>query len=81
MLTAAGLADVTEVEQSAHVEHPSFDDWWQPFSLGVGPAGTYLTGLDADHRARIRDRCHEELGDGPFTLPTVTYAGRGVVAR
>ena len=70
---------MTEVEHRADVEHPTFDDWWQPFSLGVGPAGAYLTGLDAGHQARIRDRCHAELGDGPFTLPTVTFAARGVV--
>ena len=79
MLAAAGLQDVAEVEQAADVEHPTFDDWWQPFSLGVGPAGVYLTGLDAGRPDQIRDRCHEELGDGPFTLPTVTFAARGTV--
>jgi SAM-dependent methyltransferase len=79
VLTAAGLQDVSEVEHRADVAHPTFDDWWQPFSLGVGPAGVYLTGLDAGRQAQIRDRCHQELGDGPFTLPTVTFAARGTV--
>jgi SAM-dependent methyltransferase len=79
VLAAAGLHDVTEVAHTANVEHPTFDDWWQPFSLGVGPAGVYLAGLDAGRQEQVRDRCHEELGDGPFTLPAVAFAARGTV--
>ena len=34
------------------VEHPSFEDWWEPYTLGVGPAGSYAAGLDAARTGR-----------------------------
>ncbi len=77
LFAAAGLADVRSAEHHASVEHPTFADWWDPFALGVGPAGVYLEGLDGDHRAALRERCRALLGDGPFTLPTVAWAARG----
>jgi SAM-dependent methyltransferase len=48
-------ADVDEIEESAlvvDVEHASFADWWDPFLLGVGPAGSYVTRLDPEHSVR-----------------------------
>ena len=36
---AAGLAAIEDRRCSVAVEHPSFEDWWEPFTLGVGPAG------------------------------------------
>ncbi len=80
MFPAAGLGDVSQSELVATVEHPTFDDWWQPFALGVGPAGAYLVGLDDERREALRAACHDHLGDGPFTLPTRAWAVRGTVA-
>jgi SAM-dependent methyltransferase len=80
LFAAAGLGDVVQAELEATVEHPTFADWWEPFGLGVGPAGIYLGGLGPDRQAALRERCHEMLGDGPFTLPAVAWAARGVVA-
>ena len=77
LFAAAGLGDVDHAELHATVEHPTFADWWDPFALGVGPAGVYLEGLAADRRAALRERCHALLGDGPFTLPAVAWAARG----
>ena len=45
------------------VEHPTFEEWWEPFTLGVGPAGDYLASLDASGQAALRDRCR---GDSPL---------------
>src|SRR5918996_5094158 len=39
LLAAAGLRDVTSSVLSVSVEHLSFEDWWEPYELGVGPAG------------------------------------------
>jgi SAM-dependent methyltransferase len=77
LFAAAGLGDVHHAEHRANVEHPTFADWWDPFALGVGPAGVYLEGLDGDRREALRERCHALLGDGPFTLPAVAWAARG----
>ena len=41
----AGLRDVEDTALVASVEHASFDEWWQPYTNGVGPAGRYVAGL------------------------------------
>src|SRR5262245_8036053 len=33
----AGLRDVEEFALSVSVEHRTFDEWWEPYTLGVGP--------------------------------------------
>jgi SAM-dependent methyltransferase len=76
----AGLGEVTEVELPADVRHATFDDWWEPFTLGVGPAGTWLVAQDAATQDAIRAACREELGDGPFAIPSYAWAARGTVA-
>jgi SAM-dependent methyltransferase len=74
-----GLAEVSQTTLPSTIEHPTLDDWWQPFGLGVGPAGAYVDSLDAAHRDALRNRCRDLLGDGPFTLHTWVWAARGVV--
>ena len=51
------------------VEHPTFEEWWEPFTLGVGPAGAYVVGLDPEQQAELRERCREQLPEAPFMLP------------
>src|SRR5204862_29803 len=53
-------------------------DPWEPFALGVGPAGDYVAGLDATRRARLRERCRELLPLPPFALTARAWAARGV---
>jgi SAM-dependent methyltransferase len=74
----AGIEDVRGAEQPAVVEHQTFDEWFEPFTLGVGPAGSYLVGLDAERRAAVRERCRRDLGGGPFTIPAFVWAAVGV---
>jgi SAM-dependent methyltransferase len=78
LFAEAGLEDVRGAEHQAVVEHPTFEDWWDPFTLGVGPAGSYLAGLDEERQAAVRERCRAEVGDGPFSLPTFVWAVCGV---
>jgi len=77
LFAAAGLQSVEESTIEAAVELPSFDDWWEPFTLGVGPAGAYAKSLDDSALARVRDRCRELLGSPPFTVNAVAWAARG----
>ena len=79
LLRAAGLHDVEEGVLSVDVEHPSFEEWWEPFTLGVGPAGGYAAGLEPERRARLRDRCRELLPPAPFVLTARAWAARGLV--
>ncbi len=78
LFAEAGLEDVHGVEHPAVVQHPTFDDWWEPFTLGVGPAGSYLVGLDEERQTAVRERSRAEVGNGPFSLPAFVWAVRGV---
>ena len=79
LFQAAGLQDVEETALAVRVEHPTFEDWWEPFTLGVGPAGGYAAGLDPERQARLRERCRELLPTAPFVLTSRAWAARGVV--
>jgi SAM-dependent methyltransferase len=80
LFEAAGLRDIKEKALSVDVEHPSFEEWWEPFTLGVGPAGAYAAGLDAQRRDRLRALCRERLPAAPFVLTARAWAARGVAA-
>jgi len=75
----AGMREVEERTVAVSVEHPSFDEWWDPFTLGVGPAGRYVLGLDVDRRAELRQRCREGFPPAPFVVSARAWAARGVV--
>jgi SAM-dependent methyltransferase len=78
LFEAVGLRDVEAAELSASVEHASFDDWWEPFTLGVGPAGAYARTLGAAELSALRERCRELLPQAPFTLTAQAWAARGL---
>ena len=77
LLDAAGLRDVEASSLTVRVEHASFEEWWEPYTLGVGPAGDYVAGLDAERRAELRERCREKLPAAPFKLDVRAWCARG----
>ena len=79
LFEGAGLRSVEADLLSVTVDHSGFDEWWEPFTLGVGPAGAYVASLDTDRRAALRDRCRELLPTGPFPLTARAWAARGRV--
>jgi SAM-dependent methyltransferase len=79
LLNGAGLRDVEETAIAVSVEHPSFEEWWEPFELGVGPAGVYVSKLEPDRRAALRERCRELLPPAPFTVDAHAWTARGTV--
>jgi SAM-dependent methyltransferase len=76
----AGIREVVESSLSVEIEHSSFEEWWGPFTLGVGRAGSYMAGLDAAGQARLRDLCRQILPAPPFTVPARAWAARGLVS-
>jgi SAM-dependent methyltransferase len=74
---AAGLDEIQESTLSVTVSHPSFDEWWEPFTLGVGPAGGHVARLDQARRAELREVCRELLPVAPFELTARAWAARG----
>ena len=78
LFEAAGLRGVEEDAISVRVRHPSFEEWWEPFTLGVGPAGAYAKGLDPDRQAELRERCRALLPEAPFAVSARAWAARGL---
>jgi SAM-dependent methyltransferase len=78
LFAAAGLHEIQDTVLSAIVEHPSFEEWWEPFTGGVGPAGSYLAGLNAERQADLRERCRSLLPVAPFVLTARAWATRGL---
>ena len=53
--------------------YASFEDWWQPFTQGVGPGGSYLLSLPAPRRDLIRERC-QQLLPRPIEISATAWA-------
>ena len=79
LFDTAGLHDVDEAPISVDVVHPTFDEWWQPFTFGIGPAGDYVRQLDDVACTRLESVARERLGNGPFTVTATAWAARGTV--
>lgn len=78
-LHRAGLADVVEGVLVAHADYSGFDDFWTPFTLGVGPSGQYLATLSPDQQDAVRDAARARLPDGPFGLDARAWYARGTI--
>lgn len=79
-LRRAGLAEVVDGALEAGADYRDFDDFWEPFTFAVGPAGQYLASLPADRQARLRDTCRAAIPTGPFSLTARAWYARGTVA-
>ena len=65
---SAGLSDIESSMLTVRVRSATFADWWEPFTLGVGPAGAYVSALDQPTRDVLQSRCAELLPPAPFEV-------------
>jgi SAM-dependent methyltransferase len=79
LLGSVGLDDVVGGEVTATRAYTSFEDWWEPYTLGVGPAGDYVRSLDDATRDRVIAACRTRLPAGSFELEATAWAARGRV--
>lgn len=77
LFTQAGLGNTQVAALTVRVRHADFDDWWQPLTLGVGPAGAYVRTLTADRRAALREQCRRLLPAGAVEITAVAWAASG----
>jgi SAM-dependent methyltransferase len=70
----AGLRGAQVTTLTVRVRHASFEAWWEPFTLGVGPAGAYLASLPPDRRSAVRDLCRRRLPAGPVEISATAWA-------
>ena len=76
---AAGLVRVESGALKVVVHHEGFDQWWEPFTLGVGPSGDYVTGLTQEHRDALREGCRSLLPEGEFDITAHVWTVRAHV--
>ena len=73
----AGVTAVQQERLTVESTFASFEEWWLPYTLGVGPAGAYVAGLDPEVRERVRARCAERLPDPPFEISASAWIATG----
>lgn len=76
----AGFNDVQTREIVVPTVFASFDDYWQPFLGGQGPAPAYLRSLDAADQEALRDAVRSRLpieADGSIKLTARAWAAAG----
>jgi SAM-dependent methyltransferase len=78
LFEAAGLRQIEAAVLSASTEHASFEEWWQPYTLGVGPAGKHVASLDSERQVELREKCRSLLPPAPFVLTARAWAARGI---
>jgi SAM-dependent methyltransferase len=71
-----GLRDVDEQPLSIDLAFASFDEYWQPFLAGQGPAGVYVSTLSESARRALESRLRADVD---LTLRARAWAVRGVV--
>ena len=76
----AGLVDISSGLLSVDVNFANVDEWWEPFTYGVGPAGAYVADLDEAGRDALKAECARRLPDGPFTLTASAWVATGRAA-
>ena len=73
----AGLGDLDETVLTVTVPYESFEEWWEPYTSGVGPAGAYVDRLDEADRQWVRDACAAQLPPAPFEVTASAWTVRG----
>jgi hypothetical protein len=78
------LQQVEEQQLNITMRFDSFEDYWEPFLLGQGPAGAYLRSVPGDLlpelRSAVRRRLSISSDTEPFALPARAWVVRGMVA-
>jgi ubiquinone/menaquinone biosynthesis C-methylase UbiE len=77
----AGLERVETAALDVSSHYETFDELWDSFQLGVGPAGQFCASLSPETREAVRDEYRRRLGDPPgsFSLAAQAWAVRGTV--
>ena len=70
----AGLGRARTALLTVGSRYASFEDWWEPFTLGIGPAGSYVAALADEDRAALREHCRDLLPRGPIEVTACAWA-------
>jgi ubiquinone/menaquinone biosynthesis C-methylase UbiE len=77
LCTEAGWPSATVEKIEIETRFSSFEDFWQPFTLGAGPAPGYCVSLPEDERAALKQRLMADVGGpGPVSFPARAWAAK-----
>ena len=80
LFEAAGLREVDSTTLTVRLVMADFNDWWEPFTLGVGPPGDYVAQLDEPARERLKARLAQLFPpSGPFEVAASAWTVLGRV--
>jgi SAM-dependent methyltransferase len=82
LVNRAGLAPVEVTPIEIATPFRDFEDYWQPFTLGTGPAPGYCMSLETGQRERLKDALSASLpraADGSITLNARAWALKAAV--
>ena len=77
LMRESGLGKIEQRTLVVTQRYAGFEQWWDGFTRGVGPAGSYLARLEEHQQAALRERCRARLPAGAFTLTAHAWATRG----
>jgi hypothetical protein len=81
LFSDAGLREIETRALEFTMVFADFDDYWQPFLGGVGPAPSYVVGLSEEKRGALREALRARLpmsADGSISLGARAWAVKGV---
>lgn len=81
LFESTGLKDVEVRAIEIPTVFRNFDDYWNPFLAGVGPAPAYAMSLSDEHLSVLRERIRAGLPvsvDGSIPLSARAWAARGI---
>lgn len=79
---AAGFCDIEVTAIEVETPFASFQDYWEPFLGGQGPAPAYAMSLEESARNKLRDRLQDSLpvqADGSLSLVARAWAVRASI--
>jgi len=79
LFAAAGFREVQEKTLTARVVHQSFEEWWAPFELGVGPIADVFAELGPEKVAQLREHSRKLLPPAPFAVEARAWGVRATV--
>jgi ubiquinone/menaquinone biosynthesis C-methylase UbiE len=78
----AGFLEIETAPLEINTDFSDFDDYWQPFLGGQGPAPTYVLSLDESERDKLRHALLERLAiraDGSIPMVARAWAAKSIV--
>jgi SAM-dependent methyltransferase len=69
----AGLGGAKETTLTVQATYATFEQWWEPYTFGIGPAGGYVASLSQARRQRLRDQCRQLLRAEPVQVSATAW--------